>query len=168
MPCLSPVVARHFGKRCVAPIAPVKWHKPEAMLLRLGVRERAAVELETHSHSAAVSESQSTEHTPNNLMEMLFTVQEGTRSFTHSGNRWKSPEYVRVWVQAWVRLVHVQLWIIKCPLYCCVRQGNQDIWSGTLFMARDVTPLLMQRCSVCARSCTGACVLRWAFASSVV
>lgn len=71
MPCLSPVVARHFGKRCVAPIAPVKWHKPEAMLLRLGVRERAAVELETHSHSAAVSESQSTEHTPNNLMEML-------------------------------------------------------------------------------------------------
>lgn len=84
---LSPVVARHFGKRCVAPIAPVKWHKPEAMLLRLGVRERAAVELETHSHSAAVSESQSTEHTPNNLMEMLFTVQEGTRSFTHSGNR---------------------------------------------------------------------------------
>lgn len=70
---ISPLILqiRHFGKRCVAPIAPVKWHKPEAMLLRLGVRERAAVELETHSHSAAVSESQSTEHTPNNLMEML-------------------------------------------------------------------------------------------------
>ena len=27
------------GKRRVAPIAPVKWHKPEAMLLRLCVRE---------------------------------------------------------------------------------------------------------------------------------
>ncbi len=33
--------------------------------------ERAAVELETQSHSAAVSESQSTEHTPKTLMEML-------------------------------------------------------------------------------------------------
>lgn len=39
VPCLSPVVAHHFGKHCVAPIAPVKWHKPEAMLLRLSVRE---------------------------------------------------------------------------------------------------------------------------------
>lgn len=39
MPCLSPVVAHHFGKHCVAPIAPVKWRKPEAMLLRFSVRE---------------------------------------------------------------------------------------------------------------------------------
>lgn len=71
VPCLSPLVAHHFGKHCVAPIAPVKWHKPDAMLLRLGVRESSGWAGDTHSHSAAVSESQSTEHTPNTLMEML-------------------------------------------------------------------------------------------------
>lgn len=43
------------------PQAPLKWHKPEAVLLRL----------ETRSHIAAVSESRSSEHDPNNLMDML-------------------------------------------------------------------------------------------------
>lgn len=160
MPCPSPVVVHHFGKHCVAPIAPVKWHKPEAMLLRLGVRESSGWAGDTQSQCCSVWVTEHWTHSQQSNGNAVFTVQEGTCSFTHSGNRWKIPEYGCVWEPVCVFIARTPP-DYKMPVLLLYKGKHQDIWSGALCMAKDVTPLLMQRCS-CVR------VFRWAYASSVV
>lgn len=81
-------------------------------------RERAAVEPETHSHGAAVSESQSTEHTPNTLMEMLCLLcRKGPARSPIQGIGEKHQNMgVCVCVRVCGVFMCVQLWIIKCLL----------------------------------------------------
>lgn len=87
--------------------------------------ERAAAEPETRSHSAAVSESQSAEHTPDTLMEMLCLLCRKGPARSHIQEVKKKTAKQEYW---------------SFLLF-------QDTGSRSLLMERDVTALLMQRCS---------------------